>query len=132
VNPMDMAFPVLAGLSRDETMRAMRWVDRKGGFEQLIVVLLSAAAIIALIVLATRLIRYFLRAVREADSSRGLYEHLVTSHRLSASEEKLLRGLATRLGEQPIVFFVKKSLLEQELRRRPQAELKMLMRKLFG
>lgn len=124
---------LLAQLSREETFRAFNWRGRSVSVEQTVVVILSIASVVGLVYLAHRLVRYFLKSVRVADSRRGLFETLVHQHRLTSRQEKLLKNLAAQMGMQsPAALFVRKSLLERELSRRPDTELRLLMRKLFG
>ena len=135
-----MLYTLFAQLSRPDVVKAFRWADRDSGFEKMVVVVLSAAAIIGLVYVAARFVRYFLKAVRIADSSRGLFEDLAHQHGLTPNEEKFLKGLAARIGmRKPAALFVRKSLLERELKKHPNlptgqegAALRALLRKLFG
>ncbi len=105
--------------------------------------MLSAAVIAGLVYVVVRLVRYFLKAVRVADSSQGLFENLARQHGLTPNEERFMKGLSTRMGmRSPAALFVRKSLLERELQSRQVgtgrpagqtgAQIRALLRKLFG
>ena len=141
---LDASVPLMAQLSRRDIFKAFRWADRDSGFEKMVVVMLSAAAIIGLLYIAIRFVRYFLKAVHVADSSQGLFENLARQHGLTPNEERLLKGLSTKMGmRSPAALFVRKSLLERELSRyigigtgrsagHPGAQIRALLRKLYS
>lgn len=128
-----MLYTLLAQLRRPNVFKAFRWADRDSGFEKMVVVVLSAAAIIGLLYIAIRFVRYFLKAVHVTDSPHGLFEDLARQHGLTPNEEKLLKGLSARMRmRSPAALFVRKSLLERELKKRSDAALRALLRKLYS
>ena len=120
-------FPLLAQLSPDERVRAMRWTGRDAG------ILLVVLALAVLAYVAWQLVRRHLRRTDRIDAGEKLFESLAAGHGLTRRQKSLLNALAGRLGlEDPAALFVRKSFLERELRRESSDELAELIRKLFA
>lgn len=124
---------LVAQLSRTERLRGMAWTDRSPTVEQVTAVVLVLAGLAVLSYLVWRLVRRYLRTVREQDAAGRLFDELSIGHHLTHHEVRLLRDIASRMGlTDPVVLFVRKSLLERELRRESSPALAELVRKLFG